>query len=220
MAFPPLPQHPSNDHISASPKRAPAGDTSSSRAGRTLRYVSTDDDADHRLVLLARLVLPWRTVPAAVYDRHLTVHVANDLLHAVHPSFRPGTNLARAAFLQPDGAPLFRAAPAPADATPIGSRLAAELRRSLDEHDEDRGFVELVGELAARSADFARLWAEPGDVGPSGVVGFDNPLVGHLVLAYHRFAVPGPDGDILLVWRGADERSAERLARLADSLPA
>jgi len=199
---------------------SPPGTRSPAGTAPTLRRMSTDDEVDHRRGLLGRLVLPWRTVPAAVYDRHLTVHVANDLLRAVHPSFRPGTNLARAAFLQPDGAPLFRAAPDPTDATPIGSRLAAELRRSLDEHDEDRGFVELVGELAARSADFARLWAEPGDVGPSGVVGFDNPLVGHLVLAYHRFAVPGPDGDILLVWRGADERSSERLARLADSLPA
>ena len=181
--------------------------------------MSTDDEVDHRPELLGRLVLPWRAVPAAVYDRHLTVQVANDLLHAVHPSFRPGTNLARAAFLQPDGAPLFRASPDPADATSIGSRLAAELRRSLDEQDEDQGFVELVGELAARSADFARLWAEPGEAGPNGVVRFDNPVVGHLVLAYHRFAVPGPDGDTLLLWRGADERSAQGLQRLADVLP-
>jgi hypothetical protein len=180
--------------------------------------VSTDDEVDFRRALLGRLVLPWRTVPAAVYDRHLTVRVANPLVHAVHPSFRPGANLARAAFLQPDGAPLFRAAPGPADATPVGTKLATELRRLLDEHEEDQGFVELVGELAARSADFARLWAEPGDAGPNGVVGFDNPLVGHLVLAYHRFAVPGPDGDTLLLWRGADEESAGRLGRLADSL--
>lgn len=181
--------------------------------------MSTDDDADHRRALLGGYVLPWRTVPAAVYDRHLTVRVANDLLLAVHPSFRHGSNLARAAFLQPDGAPLFRVGPEGPDATPIADRLAAELRRSLDEHEEDRGFVELVGELAARSVDFAERWAEPDGAGPDGVVGFDNPVVGHLVLAYHRFAVPGPEGDSLLLWRGADERSVERLRRLAASLP-
>lgn len=180
--------------------------------------VSTDDGVDHPRALLGRLVLPWRTVPAVVYDRHLTVRVANALAGAVHPTFRSGANLARATFLRPEGDEAFRASSETAEAVPLGARVVAELRRSLDEHEEDRGYVELVGELAARSDAFARLWAGPDTADPDGVVGFDNPVVGHLALAYHRFAVPGPDGDTLLLWRGADEQSARRLSSLADSL--
>ncbi|SDQ31120.1 hypothetical protein SAMN02800687_1346 [Curtobacterium sp. UNCCL20] len=221
--------------------------------------MSATDGADHRRVLLRRLVLPWRTVPAVVYDRHLTVRIANDLARAVHPTFRPGTNLARAAFLRAGDGPTSDSAddrtpppwpsateptraeptaagptradptavgptraeptPAPPGTAELGARLAAELRRSLDEHHEDRGYVELVGELAARSDAFARLWAGPGDAEPNGSVGFAHPAVGHLVLSYHRFGVPGPDGDTLLLWHGADRVSSERLAALADSLP-
>ncbi|MDP4332662.1 hypothetical protein Q7F20_04720 [Curtobacterium sp. A7_M15] len=180
--------------------------------------MSTDDSADHPRALLGRLLLPWRTVPAVVYDRHLTVRVANALAGAVHPTFRPGENLARAAFLRTAGDSTFRASPEPPDTVPLAARVVAELRRTLDEHDEDRGYVELVGELAARSEAFARLWADPVAAEPAGVVRFDNPVVGRVALAHHRFAVPGPAGDTLLLWRGADEESARRLTSLADTL--
>lgn len=180
--------------------------------------MSTDDSADQPRELLGRLVLPWRSVPALVYDRYLTVRVANALAVAVHPSFRPGANLALATFLQPEVDGAFRASPESPNAVPLAARVVAELRRALDEHDEDRGFVELVGELAARSEAFARLWADPVAADPAGVVLFDNPVVGHVALAHHRFAVPGPAGDTLLLWRGADEESAGRLASLGDTL--
>ncbi|AOX65159.1 hypothetical protein BJK06_04770 [Curtobacterium sp. BH-2-1-1] len=176
--------------------------------------MSMDDGADDRRTLLGRLILPWTAVPAVVYDRHLTVQVANRLAKAVHPTFRAGANLARSTFLEPE-----RDTPVdPAGTAPIGARLAGELRRALDEHQEDREYIALVGELAAQSSAFAQFWANADGSQPNGVVGFAVPSVGHLVLAYHRFAVPGPDGDTLLLWSGADDESAETLRLLASTL--
>lgn len=180
--------------------------------------MSTDDGADGRRALLERLVLPWRTVPAVVYDRHLTIRIVNDLARALHRTFRPGANLARSAFLPSGDGARAGSSVDPAGTTPVGARLAAELRRSLDEHHQDRGYVELIGELAARSAAFAQFWAEPDRAEPSGVVGFALHGTGRVVLAYHRFSIPGPDGDTLLLWHGADDTSTGRLAALARSL--
>lgn len=217
-------RHPSNDHTpgdrTAGDQPVPVGDTLVSHVGPYAPSVSIDDAVNDRRALLEPLVLPWRTVPAVVYDRHLTVWIVNDLARAVHPVFRPGVNLVRSAFLPTRGDVPAGTRVDAAAATPVGERLVAELRRSLEDNHEDRGYVELVGELAAQSAAFAQFWAGVGGSDPSGVLGFEIPALGHVDLAYHRFAVPGPDGDTLLLWRGADDASAARLASLAWGQPA
>ncbi len=58
-----------------------------------------DTDARDRRARLGQLIGPWTNVPALVYDRHLNVVVSNELAGIVQPTFRVGSNLARAAFL-------------------------------------------------------------------------------------------------------------------------
>ncbi len=64
------------------------------------------------------------------------------------------------------------------------------------------------------SDDFAQSWADVTGKAPDGVFRFKHDRVGAFDLAYHRFGVPGSEGDTLLVWRGADPRSIEALAAL------
>ncbi|MCS6558569.1 hypothetical protein NYQ31_09175 [Curtobacterium flaccumfaciens] len=168
-----------------------------------------NNGAVERRTKLGQLIGPWKNVPALVYDRHLDVVVANDLAGAVQESFRVGANLARATFLEANLDSSL------GDVNQKRDQVAAELREAVAEQGEDDGYVSLVGELAALSDAFAEAWA--GDVQPAsdGVFRFNNQLVGTLGLAYHRFRVTGPDADTLLVWRGADAESTERLAALA-----
>ena len=168
-----------------------------------------NDGAVERRMKLGQLIEPWTNVPALVYDRHLDVVVANDLAVAVQESFRVGANLARATFLE---ANLDRSL---GDVDQKRDQVAAELREAVAEQGEDDGYVSLVGELAALSDAFAEAWAGNVPPAPDGVFRFNNRLVGTLGLAYHRFRVAGPDADTLLVWRGADAESSERLEALA-----
>jgi hypothetical protein len=89
------------------------------------------------------LVQSWSHTPAVLVDRHLNVLVSNPLARALSDSFIETTNLAQFTFLHPD---VVRDA-ACWDDTAV--QVAALLRDSLDQHDEDRAFLSIVGELAA-----------------------------------------------------------------------
>jgi len=169
---------------------------------------SIDDGADERRVRLTQMVFALREAPALVYDRHLTVLIANELAGEVQSAFTVGTNLARATFLVTDlddGVD---------DGDQKREQVAAALRDAVQQHDEDRAYVELVGELAARSNPFAEAWATDLPVAPTGEFRFRDGMT----LAYHRFLAPGPEGDTLLLWRGADEASTTKLASIAARL--
>ncbi|MBO9046076.1 hypothetical protein JG550_003538 [Curtobacterium flaccumfaciens pv. flaccumfaciens] len=167
-----------------------------------------DTDALDRRAKLGQLIGPWTNVPALVYDRHLNVVVSNELAGIVQPTFRVGSNLARAAFLNEE---LDRSL---GDVPVKHARVAAELREALETQGEDAAYVSLVGELASLSDAFARSWADVSGEAPDGVFRFKHARVGTFDLAYHRFRVPGSEGDTLLVWRGADPRSIDALATL------
>lgn len=153
--------------------------------------------------------------PVVVFDRHLDVVAANPIAGAVSASMTVGTNLARFTFLNPyveetvDG---WEAA---------AHRTAAMLRDSLEHHDEDPRYRELLGELMARSPAFATEWAA-GAVRPArrGVSTFDNPLVGQLVLRWEQLHRGEDPEHVLLLWVPADELTAVRLDELRALLDA
>ncbi len=127
-----------------------------------------DTDALDRRAKLGQLIGPWTNVPALVYDRHLNVVVSNELAGIVQPTFRVGSNLARAAFLNEE---LDRSL---GDVPVKHARVAAELREALETQGEDAAYVSLVGELASLSDAFARSWADVSGEAPDGVFRFKH----------------------------------------------
>jgi hypothetical protein len=147
--------------------------------------------------------------PVVVFDRHLDVIAANRIAGAVSASLTVGTNLARFTFLNPYVEESVDGWEAEAH------RTAAMLRDSLEQHEEDARFRELLGELMARSTAFASEWAA-GSVRPAqrGVTTFDNPLVGRIVLRWEQLRRSEDFEHVLVLWVPADDGSAARLEEL------
>lgn len=169
-----------------------------------------DDGAPvHSRAELARLLATWTAVPAFLCDRHFTVVASNGAACALSVAFEEGSNLARFTFLEPD---IDRAHDMYDEAS---RQVAALLRESLDEHDSDRDFGRIVGELSARSREFSVAWADDSRPAKSrGVIPFDDTPVGRIVAAYDVLTVPGSDDDVLFVWHPVDETSRNRLGEL------
>jgi len=157
------------------------------------------------------LLTSWRGTPAFARDRYLTVTAANPLARALSPAFAPGVNLLRHVFLSVE--PGWEAEH---DALlPVTTILAALLRDSLEEYEEDRAFVDLVGELAARSPRFGVLWGRPDlEVRHLATVSFPATPVGPVEMTYQELRMPLGSGQVIVVWRPADPRSAAAYDRL------
>lgn len=151
----------------------------------------------------------WRDIPAFLRDRHLNVIAANDLARAVSPSFNEGVNLVRFTFVD---AAVDRDDPR---YPVVSAQIAALLRDSLDQHHDDDAFRDIVGELSARSHDFAEAWAQEQHAADSGVVMFVTP-VGRINLSFQQLEVPGVSGDVLMVWRPVEHSDKVSLTRLAE----
>lgn len=158
---------------------------------------------------LSRLISGWAMVPAFVRDRHLTVVAANPLARSLSAGFAEGVNLARFAFLGPTENPDESVCPTSA------SQVAAMLRDSLDQHEEDSSFRALVGELSAQSPEFAAAWAHSERASQSGVVTLFPPGVGPIELSYHQLLIPEAFDDVLMVFGAIDSRGADALNRLS-----
>ncbi len=93
----------------------------------------------------------------------------------------------------------------------------ADLRAAWAGHPDDRTLAELVGELTARSPEFAAAWAE-GDVKVRGrgVKPLRHPEVGTLTVDF-EVLIPLQDPDQrLVIYRAADAASQVALDRLAE----
>jgi transcriptional regulator with XRE-family HTH domain len=78
-------------------------------------------------------------------------------------------------------------------------RAVAQFRAVAAKYPNDPGFVELIEELRANSAEFRRLWAEHDVLGSTdGLKRFNHPELGEFILDHTTFELPG-DGDIKLV---------------------
>lgn len=162
------------------------------------------------------LVDSLRGVPALVADRHLTVVAANAMARTLSGAFRPSVNIARYAFLDPvvedDSTEWVEAS----------AQIAAMLRDSLEQHDEDDEFRALIGELSSQSRSFARTWAhDRRRPARTAQVRFVQPYIGPIVLTFQELWIPDDFDLVLLLWRptatAESRRAFAELASLADA---
>jgi transcriptional regulator with XRE-family HTH domain len=164
---------------------------------------------------VARLldVLPLR--PAYVQGRYMDVLAANQLMTALSPMYRPGSNILRAAFLDRAVDELF---------TDPENRLrnaVSGLRALVGPDANDPRLAELVGELSVKSAEFRKLWSRH-DVLPQagdGVHHMHHPVAGDLELSYDKFILAGADRQMLVIYQAEPgSRSEEALTFLAATM--
>jgi hypothetical protein len=151
----------------------------------------------------------WATVPAVLRDRHLTVVASNALARALSPGYCAGVNIARFTFLESSG---WRDQPC---WTEVTGQVGAMLRDSLEQHEEDARFRAIVGELAAKSSDFAAVWAGDARPADTGSATYFHDGVGAFTLGYRQLWIAEDHDDVLMVWRATDAASRRGLARLA-----
>ncbi|QDW29588.1 helix-turn-helix domain-containing protein [Arthrobacter sp. KBS0702] len=161
---------------------------------------------------LSYLLVTLAHVPAFVQDRYMNVLAANPLAVALSPRNEPGTNVLRAAFLDPAERELYE------DWEHVMEDATAGLRAAVGERINDPQLEALVIELSERSTYFRQLWGRH-DVRPkvAGKRLLHHPVVGELELFHEKLAVTGTDGQLLVIHHAepgsASERALERLAR-------
>jgi transcriptional regulator with XRE-family HTH domain len=183
-------------------------------ATRAARTPSGGSDK-RRLRESVQRVLDNMTVPAVVYDAQQDLIASNLLGRALFaPHFdtdRP--NMARFIFLD------SRARDYYADWPLACSLTAAMLRFQAGRDPLNADLTGLIGELATRSAQFRRDWADQ-DVHEhrTGTKVYLHPEVGDLELNYDVFELPGEPGLSIGTYTAAPgSPSADKLALLASS---
>jgi transcriptional regulator with XRE-family HTH domain len=181
---------------------------------------SPHSDGQEASPVLRQLIASWPLTPALVVDRLATVLAANAVARLLSPAHRPGTNLLRALFLDPDAKALYR------DWEDECRALVAAMRPAAGVGGGDPRLARLVEELSASSERFRELWGRHEvRARTSGVTVFDHPRVGMLELHYQKLAVlgaPGPcpnsTGQYLVAFHAEPGSvSALRLASLTDT---
>ncbi|GAA2824717.1 helix-turn-helix transcriptional regulator [Kitasatospora aburaviensis] len=157
-----------------------------------------------------RQLLGALATPGLVLGRSLDVLALNPLAHALYASFARTDNLLRMTFLDPAARSFHR------DWDEAARASVAALRSAAGRDREDRGLIELVGELALRSAEFRVLWARHEVHGKSGgAKRFRHPQIGDLDLTFETFTVNSSPEQQLVVYQAAPgTASAEGLALL------
>ncbi|WNF27779.1 helix-turn-helix transcriptional regulator [Streptomyces sp. C11-1] len=146
-----------------------------------------------------RLLDAVGAVPAYVLDLDMDVLAANDLALALIPGSAgvpAGTlNIARYIFLDTEARSLY----------PHWEQVARQtvgfLRFSAARHAHQARLGHLVAELSDHSPEFRGWWAEQ-EVREKthGAKTFDHPVVGRFDLAYETLALPGDEGQSLVVF--------------------
>ena len=170
--------------------------------------------------VLAGVMELWPRTPAFVADRLGKVLAANALARLLSPAYRPGTNMLRTLFLDPDVRGLY------ADWDGETEALVAAMRSAVSGGPQDPALDRLVAELSAGSERFRELWVRHDmHVRAGGTTAFDHPLVGAMELRYEKLAVLSPVGPCpksagqqLFVFQAEPgTESARRLASLMDA---
>jgi len=151
----------------------------------------------------------WAGVPALLRDRHLTVVASNALARALSPGYAEGVNIARFTFL--DSA-AFSDDPCWPE---VSGQVGAMLRDSLEQHEEDARFRDIVGELSAKSHQFSAVWAQGARPSATGTANYFHSAVGSFTLGYRQLWVAEDHDDVLMVWRPVDAASRAALERLS-----
>lgn len=161
---------------------------------------------------IRNLIDNWTTTPAYVHGRDLTVLAANPLAVALSPSYAPGANSLRAAFLEPEMRIFYR------DWDTMTAKAVPYLRSVLGSEIDDPRLARLIGELSLRSERFRTLWARH-DVRhqTSGQSRLLHPQVGPLDLRYEKLALPGT-GQMLITYHAEPGSESEQRLRLLGML--
>ncbi|RKR76318.1 hypothetical protein [Frondihabitans australicus] len=165
---------------------------------------------------LVALVESVHDLPVVVRDRHMTVVASNPLAQELTGAFVPRTNIARFVFLE---APRQQDASWWVDAL---GQLTSALRDSLEQHEEDASFRELIGELSAHSQTFATAWAHDNrPAARSSRVTIMHSQIGPVELEYQELLVPNDFEFVLSIWRPVDSQESvlafTRLRQLLDA---
>ncbi|MFJ2770476.1 helix-turn-helix domain-containing protein [Streptomyces sp. NPDC087300] len=154
-----------------------------------------------------RLLDAWENCPAYLRDRRFDVLASNKRARALAPMYEPGSNLARAVFLDPASRRLFP------DWAEVAAQTAAALRAEADLRDPR--IAGLIAELET-DEEFRRLWARH-ETRPARdeLKRFAHPVVGSLALRRQALTVGGAEHQVIIVYQappGSPSESA--LARL------
>jgi transcriptional regulator with XRE-family HTH domain len=174
---------------------------------------------------LTELLDEWTRHPATVTDETLDVVAANRLSWTVYGGHQHSGNRARLVFLDPDRDVFFR------EWDKVASSVVASLRAAATLDPANARLRNLVGELAAESPEFARLWrkAEVRERTSSTFL-VTHAEAGDLDFVYETFRLNGNPNLLLTVLRPvpgtgtADKlavlgsRTAERVSPLPQQL--
>jgi transcriptional regulator with XRE-family HTH domain len=180
-----------------------------------LRRLAAPDDApaapEELPAGIQELLDAWSGVPAYVRGRHFDVLASNALARALVPAHRPGRNLVRDVFLDPQTRIWYDDWPA------VARSSVAALRAAVGAALDDPAFRALVAELSAASGTFRELWARH-DVHPTRdeTKLFNHPLVGQFAMRRHVLHIAGTHGQVIIAYRPEPGGpAAAALARLA-----
>jgi transcriptional regulator with XRE-family HTH domain len=159
--------------------------------------------------LTRELLESWPTTPATVTSSRMNVLAANAIAVELSPCYRPGTNMLRSLFLDPDVGTVH------VDWATAAAESVANFRARLGPVQDDPEVSRLVGDLSLASQDFRELWARH-DVHTTsaGRKAYDHPEIGRLTLYFH--AMPVGSGQVLTVLHARPgSPDADKLALLA-----
>ena len=145
--------------------------------------------------------------------RYFDVLASNSPARALGPAHRPGRNLVRDVFLDPQMRVWY------ADWPSVARSTVSALRAAVGAAVQDSVPRGLVAELSAASDTFRDLWARH-DVHPTRdeIKLFNHPMVGQFPMRRHVLHIAGGDGQVIIAYRpvagSAGVGALERLAEL------
>jgi transcriptional regulator with XRE-family HTH domain len=151
--------------------------------------------------------------PAFVFGRRMDVLATNRLARALMTDFDAlpprDRNLLRYTFLDESTRDLY------ADWAEVARDNVAVLRLDAGRHPDDPLLAELVGELAVKSPEFRRWWADHNVRERShGTKHYHHPLVGDLTINYESVVLPGDADQVLCVYTAEAGSPSETALRL------
>lgn len=154
--------------------------------------------------------------PAFVFGRRMDVLAANRLARALVADFDRlpprDRNMLRFTFLDESSRDLF------ADWDEVARDNVAVLRMDAGRHPDDPLLTELVGELAVKSPEFRRWWADHNvRERTHGTKRYRHPLVGDLTLEYELVILAGDPDQCLCVYTAQPGSASETGLRLLAS---
>ncbi|MBM7368398.1 helix-turn-helix transcriptional regulator [Gordonia hydrophobica] len=183
------------------------------RTARSSPRVSRRPRQEPAVTAAVQQVIDSMTVPAVVQNARMDLIAANDLGRALYPgpfSMTGQPNFARFAFLDSRAQDFY------SDYDGARNFTVSVLRAAAGRDPLDEKLSDMIGELAARSDDFAARWGKYNVHRHSqGRKTFHHPGVGTLDLIYTDLALPGdPTVSITTYTSAPDSSTADALSLL------